>query len=46
MFMDLASETMKYIGTPSEDDESSIIGKRFALQLKGMTEDQRLYQKK
>jgi len=29
--MDLASETMKFIGTPSEDDESSVIGKRFAL---------------
>lgn len=44
--MDLASENMKYIGTPSEGDESSVIGKRFALQLKGMTEDQRLLSEK
>ncbi|CAI6376459.1 unnamed protein product [Macrosiphum euphorbiae] len=37
---------MKSLGTSSEDDETSVIGKRFALQLKGMTEDQRLLSEK
>lgn len=40
-FIDIASETMKSLNAPlKEDDECDIIGKRFAMQLRGMKESQ------
>lgn len=40
-FIDIASKTMKALNDPiKEDDEYDIIGKRFAMQLRGMKEHQ------
>jgi len=40
-FIEIASETMKALNAPlKEDDECDIIGKRFAMQLRGMKENQ------
>lgn len=41
-FLDLASETIKNLNEqPIEEDECTIVGKRFALQLRGMTDHQK-----
>lgn len=46
-FLDLASETIKTLNAqPIEDDECSIVGKRFAMQLRGMTDHQKFLAEK
>jgi len=47
-FIDLASEAMKSINMPNkdDDDECSIVGKRFAFQLRDMKDDQRFLAEK
>lgn len=41
-FLDLASETIKTLNEqPIEEDECTIVGKRFSMQLRGMTEHQK-----
>lgn len=41
-FLDLASETIKTLNEqPIEEDECTIVGKRFSMQLRGMTDHQK-----
>jgi len=41
-FLDLATETIKTLNEqPIEEDECTIVGKRFAMQLRGMTDHQK-----
>lgn len=46
-FLDLANDTIMSLNTqPVEEDECTVVGKRFAMQLRGMAEQQRILAEK